>query len=64
MAERERIPVYQLDHQERKDEVANDFGRKRGTRDEVVFVGHRPRAAPRPRTGVSRGGTLCGGFTD
>ena len=39
MAERERIPVYQFDHKERKDEVANDFRRKRGIRDGVVFVG-------------------------
>jgi len=39
MAERERIPLYQFDHKERKDDVANDFRRKRGTRDGVVFVG-------------------------
>src|ERR1700686_2123343 len=39
MAEREGIPFYQFDHKERKDDVANDFRRKRGTRDGVVFVG-------------------------
>ena len=39
MAERERIPVYQFDHNERKDDVANDFRRQRGVRDGVVFVG-------------------------
>src|SRR5215467_12197992 len=39
MAERERIPVYQFDHKERKDDVANDFRRKREIRDGVVFVG-------------------------
>jgi hypothetical protein len=39
MAERERLPVYQFDRKERKDEAANDFRRKRGTRDGVVFVG-------------------------
>ena len=39
MAEREHIPLYQFDHKERKDDVANDFRRKRGTRDGVVFVG-------------------------
>jgi hypothetical protein len=39
MAEREQIPLYQFDRKERKDEVANDFRRKRGTRDGVVFVG-------------------------
>lgn len=39
MAERERIPLYPFAHKERKDEVANDFRRKRETRDGVVFVG-------------------------
>jgi hypothetical protein len=39
MAERERIPIYQFDHKERKDDVANDFRRQRGVRDGVVFVG-------------------------
>jgi hypothetical protein len=39
MAERERIPVYQFNHQERKDDIAHDFRRKREIRDGVVFVG-------------------------
>jgi hypothetical protein len=39
MAERERVPLYQFDHKERKDDVANDFRRKREIRDGVVFVG-------------------------
>jgi hypothetical protein len=39
MAERERIPLYQFDHKERKDDVANDFRRKREIRDGIVFVG-------------------------
>jgi hypothetical protein len=39
MAEREQIPLYQFDHKERKDDIANDFRRKRGIRDGVVFVG-------------------------
>ena len=33
MVERERVPLYQFDHQERKDDVANDFRRKREIRD-------------------------------
>jgi hypothetical protein len=39
MAERGGIPLYQFDHKERKDDVANDFWRKRGTRDGVLSVG-------------------------
>src|SRR5436305_3876398 len=39
MVEQERIPLYQFDHKERKDDVANDFRRQRGLRDGVVFVG-------------------------
>ena len=38
-AERQQIPVYQFQHKERKDDIANDFRRKRGVRDEIVFVG-------------------------
>ena len=37
--EREGIPVYQFDHKERKDEVANQFRRERGIRNGVVFIG-------------------------
>src|ERR1700691_2800747 len=39
MTEREHVPLYQFDHKERKDDIANDFRRKRETRDGVVFVG-------------------------
>jgi hypothetical protein len=39
MAERERIPVYQFDHKERKDDVANNLRKQRGIRDGIVFVG-------------------------
>jgi hypothetical protein len=38
-AERERIPIYQFDHKERKDDVANRIRKERGIRDGVVFVG-------------------------
>src|SRR5512133_2127660 len=38
-AERQEIPVYQFQHKERKDDVANDFRRKRNVRDQVVFIG-------------------------
>lgn len=39
MAERQRIPVYQFTHKERKDDVANQFRQQRGIRDGIVFVG-------------------------
>jgi hypothetical protein len=39
LAEREQIPVYQFQHKEDKDETANEFRRKRGTRDGIVFIG-------------------------
>jgi len=39
MAERHQIPVYQFDHQERKDDFANQIRRQRCIRDGVVFVG-------------------------
>jgi hypothetical protein len=38
-AERESIPVYQFDHKERKDDVANRIRRQRGVRDGIVFIG-------------------------
>src|ERR1700683_1283182 len=38
-AERQQIPLYQFQHKERKDDVANDFRRKRGVRDQIVFIG-------------------------
>ena len=39
LAGREDIPIHQFDHKERKDDVANDFRRKRGVRDQIVFIG-------------------------
>jgi hypothetical protein len=39
LAERERIPIYQFDHKERKDDVANRFREQRGIRDGIVFIG-------------------------
>jgi hypothetical protein len=39
MAERQQIPVYQFNHKERKDEVANQIRQQRGVRDGIVFIG-------------------------
>src|SRR5689334_14994793 len=39
MTQREGIPLYQFDHKERKDDVANEIRRQREIRDGVVFVG-------------------------
>src|SRR5579864_6940687 len=39
MAERHQIPIYQFDHKERKDDVANRIRRQRGVRDGIVFIG-------------------------
>jgi len=39
MAERERIPLYQFRHKERKDDIANNFRRRRQVRDGIVFIG-------------------------
>jgi hypothetical protein len=38
-AEQKQIPIYQFQHKERKDDGANDFRRKRGVRDQIVFIG-------------------------
>lgn len=38
-AERESIPIYPFDHQERKDDVAHQMRRKRAVRDGIVFIG-------------------------
>jgi hypothetical protein len=38
-AEREDIPVYQFQHKERKDDIANNFRRQRQVRDGIVFIG-------------------------
>jgi hypothetical protein len=39
MAERRHIPVYQFNHKERKDDVANRIRHQRQVRDELVFIG-------------------------
>jgi predicted oxidoreductase len=39
MAERQQIPIYQFNHQERKDDVANRMRQQRGVRDGIVFIG-------------------------
>ena len=39
LAERQRIPVYQFSHKERKDDIANQFRRQRAVRDSIVFIG-------------------------
>src|SRR3982751_5695514 len=39
VAERESIPVYQFRHKEKKDDIANEFRRRRPARDEIVFMG-------------------------
>jgi hypothetical protein len=38
-AEREQIPIHPFQHKEDKDEIGNEFRRKRGIRDGVVFIG-------------------------
>src|ERR1700680_2545203 len=38
-AQREQIPLHEFKHKEDKDETGNEFRRKRGTRDGVVFIG-------------------------
>ena len=62
LAEREGIPVYQFDHKERKDDVANQFRRERGIRDGIVFIGvaqekRRPSKARRSMAVSSSRGT-------
>src|SRR6516225_8098042 len=42
-AEREQIPIYQFQHKERKDDIANEFRRQRQVRDGIVFIGWRRR---------------------
>jgi len=39
MADREQIPIHQFGHKERKDDVANEIRKKRGVRDQIVFIG-------------------------
>ncbi len=38
-AERDHIPIYQFDHKEKKDDIANEIRRQRPVRDEIVFIG-------------------------
>src|ERR1700674_614066 len=38
-AERDDIPIYQFQHKERKDDIANNFRRQRQVRDDIVFIG-------------------------
>lgn len=50
LAERQQTPIYQFNHKERKDDVANEFRRKRQgkkidgqflfTRDKTVYINH------------------------
>ena len=39
LAERDSIPLYQFNHKERKDDIANEFRRQRQFRDGIVFIG-------------------------
>jgi hypothetical protein len=39
LAERDGIPVYQFQHKEKKDDLANQFRRQRPVRDAIVFIG-------------------------
>ena len=39
VAARDSIPLYQFNHKERKDDIANEFRRKRQVRDGIVFIG-------------------------
>jgi hypothetical protein len=39
LAERDEIPVYQFQHKEKKDDLANELRRQRPVRDSIVFIG-------------------------
>src|SRR5271165_6816806 len=39
LAQREQIPMHEFQRKEDKDETGNEFRRKRGTRDGIVFIG-------------------------
>src|SRR3984893_17029019 len=39
LAERDDVPIYQFNHKERKDEIANQFRQQRPVRDGIVFIG-------------------------
>ena len=38
-SEREKIPIYQFPHKERKDDIANQFRRRRQVGEGIVFIG-------------------------
>ena len=38
LAGRKGIPIYQFDHKERKDDIANRFRQQRSVRDGIVFI--------------------------
>jgi hypothetical protein len=42
MAEREGLPIYQFDHKEPKDDMANAIRQQRPVRDGIVFMGVAP----------------------
>jgi len=39
LAQRRQIPVHEFTHKEKKDDIANQYRRKRGIRDGIVFIG-------------------------
>ena len=39
LAEERQIPIHKFDHKERKDDLANELRKKRGLRDQIVFIG-------------------------
>src|ERR1700730_4039941 len=39
LAERDDVPIYQFNHKERKDDIANQFRQQRPVRDGIVFIG-------------------------
>src|ERR1700730_5240592 len=39
LTERDDVPIYQFNHKERKDDIANQFRRQRAVRDGIVFIG-------------------------
>ena len=39
LAQRQQIPVHEFTHKEKKDDIASQYRRERGTRDGIVFIG-------------------------
>src|SRR5215472_1291045 len=39
LAHSQQIPVHEFTHKEKKDDIANQYRRERGTRDGIVFIG-------------------------